>query len=124
MSISNEKESILPSTGPRAPRQPILQKLKHDYHSKFLLVLIAYMAVLVYKGYKRVDTFRIGDNVPRCPQADILTPEKNAKLWNELNEKIGTSAFEASAINWLAGAVRVPSVDFSFSLGFHGDGLG
>jgi len=132
MSSSNEKkEGILPSTtpkvDPRSPRQTTLQKLKADCrsHSKFLLILIACVAVrVVYEGYKRVNTFGIGDNGLRCPQADILTPQKNAELWNELNKKIGTPAFETSAINRLAGAVRVPSVNALSPLDSPCDSLG
>lgn len=118
---NEKKEGILPSTAflvaPSALRQTTPEKLKANYrsHHKFLLVLITYLAVrVVYEGYNWVDAFRIGDYGPRCAQADVLTPNKNANLWNELNEKIGTPAFETSAINWLAGAVRVPSV-ISFS---------
>ena len=119
MPPSNEKkEGLLPSTAPQgppaAPHQTALEKLKANYRSrpKFLLILITYLAVrVVYEGYNWVDTFGKADNGPRCVQADVLTPNKNADLWDALNEKIGTPAFETSAINWLAGAVRVPSVN-------------
>lgn len=118
MPFSNEKkEGILPSTipqdAPDAEGQAAVEKLKAKYRSrpKFVLFLLTYLSVhFVYEVYKWVDTFGIGDNAPRCAQADVLTPDKNANLWNELNEKIGTPAFETSAINWLAGAVRVPLV--------------
>jgi Gly-Xaa carboxypeptidase len=120
---NEKKEDILPSTtsliASSALPQTTLEKLKANYHShrKFLLILITYLAVrVVYEGYHWIDAFGIGDNGPRCPQADILTPDKNANLWTEVNKKIGTPAFETSAINWLAGAVRVPSVNSSFSL--------
>ena len=120
---NEEKEGILPSTislvAPSALCLTTLERLKANYHShrKFLLILITYLVVrVVYEGYNWVDTSGIGDNGPRCPQADILTPDKNANLWTELNKKIGTPAFETSAINWLAGAVRVPSVNSSSSL--------
>jgi Gly-Xaa carboxypeptidase len=124
MPPSNEKkEGILPSTtsvvAPSALRLTTLERLKANYrsHRKFLLILITYLAVrVVYEGYNWVDAFGIGDNGPRCPQADTLTPDKNANLWTGLNKKIGTPAFETSAINWLAGAVRVPLVNSSSCL--------
>jgi Gly-Xaa carboxypeptidase len=126
MPLSNEKkEGILPSTNPQeapdAERQAAVEKLKAKYRSrpKFILFLITYLGVhFVYEAYKWVEAVGIGDNAPRCAQADVLTPDKNANLWNELNEKIGTPAFETSAINWLADAVRIPSVNLSSSLGF------
>jgi len=119
---NEEKGSTLPSTtsliAPSTLAQTTLEKLKANCHSyrKFLLILITYLAVrVVYEGYKWVDTSGITENGPRCAQADSLAPNKNANIWNALNEKIGTPAFEASAINWLAGAVRVPSVNASSS---------
>jgi len=116
MPPSNErKEGILPSIvlqeTPAPPRQTASEKLKASCRSrpKFLLILITYLAVrAVYEGYKWIDTFGKADNGSRCVQADVLMPNKNADLWNALNEKIGTPAFKTSAINWLAGAVRVP----------------
>jgi hypothetical protein len=123
---SNEKqEDILPLTVPQkaldAERQAAVEKLKAKYRSppKFIRFLLIYLSVhFVYETYKWIDAIGIGHNGPRCAQADVLTPDKNADLWNEVNEKIGTPAFETSAINWLAGAVRVPSVNPSSSLGF------
>ncbi|KIM44930.1 hypothetical protein M413DRAFT_442904 [Hebeloma cylindrosporum] len=120
MPLSNEKEGILPSTVPKgaldAEQQAAVEKLKAKYRSrpKFVLFLIAYLSIhFVYELFKWVDAVGFGgDNSPRCAQADILTPDKNADIWNEMNEKIGTPAFETSAINWLAGAVRVPTESF------------
>jgi len=123
MAPSNEKkEGLLPSTAlqeaPATPHQTALENLKANYRSrpKFLLIFVTYLAVrAVYEGYKWIDTFGKADSGPRCVQADALTPNKNADFWNAMNEKIGTPAFETSAINWLAGAVRVPSVNPSSS---------
>ncbi|PFH51903.1 hypothetical protein AMATHDRAFT_74599 [Amanita thiersii Skay4041] len=47
-----------------------------------------------------------------CPQADILLPERNKDLWDNLTGTIGTDDFKARAVNWLAGAVRVPTESF------------
>jgi len=47
-------------------------------------------------------------NGPGCPQARALSPEKNAEIWKTMNEKIRTTAFKESAIDWLSRAVRVP----------------
>lgn len=43
-----------------------------------------------------------------CPQATAAYPVKHAALWEDLHAKIGTDAFKTNAIDWLAGAVKVP----------------
>ncbi|KAF8917086.1 hypothetical protein CPB85DRAFT_1215636 [Mucidula mucida] len=47
-----------------------------------------------------------------CPQATATYPVQNAALWEDLNTLIGTDAFKTKAIDWLAGAVQVPSESF------------
>lgn len=45
---------------------------------------------------------------PLCLQAQEIVPKKNAELWDSLSEQFTTDAFEGRAIDWLAGAVRIP----------------
>ncbi|KAF8998623.1 carboxypeptidase S [Hymenopellis radicata] len=47
-----------------------------------------------------------------CPQVGAVYPEKNAELYNAMSNVIGTEAFKDKAIDWLAGAVRVPTESF------------
>ncbi|TFK31147.1 hypothetical protein BDQ12DRAFT_694504 [Crucibulum laeve] len=47
-----------------------------------------------------------------CPQADVLVPEKNGKLWDIVTDKFGTDSFKAQAVEWLGGAVRVPTESY------------
>ncbi|KAJ3783939.1 carboxypeptidase S [Lentinula aff. detonsa] len=42
-----------------------------------------------------------------CPQEDVLIPRANFELWTAIGEEIGTTAFKASAIHWLSGAVQI-----------------
>ncbi|CAA7262813.1 unnamed protein product [Cyclocybe aegerita] len=49
---------------------------------------------------------------PQCPQSAVLTPKKNWEVWEVLNTQISTLDFQESAVNWLAGAVRVPTESF------------
>ncbi|KAL4268882.1 peptidase M20A family protein [Pleurotus pulmonarius] len=44
-----------------------------------------------------------------CFQPTELTPIKNGDLWADIGATIGTDAFKTKAIDWLAGAVRVPT---------------
>lgn len=43
-----------------------------------------------------------------CPQASVLVPSKNAELWEDFGKTIGTPEFKLRAVDWLAGAVKVP----------------
>ncbi|KAF7971934.1 hypothetical protein HWV62_19379 [Athelia sp. TMB] len=43
-----------------------------------------------------------------CPQVQEFVPKKNAKLWDSLSQQFTTNDFEGRAIDWLAGAVRIP----------------
>lgn len=43
-----------------------------------------------------------------CPQVDALLPEQNSELWKSIGETIGTDAFKVRAVDWLAGAVKIP----------------
>ncbi|KAJ7597918.1 hypothetical protein C8J56DRAFT_921402, partial [Mycena floridula] len=45
-----------------------------------------------------------------CPQADVLAPK--AEIWAALNESIATAEFQSRAIEWLAGAVRIPTESY------------
>ncbi|KAL0564031.1 hypothetical protein V5O48_018026 [Marasmius crinis-equi] len=47
-----------------------------------------------------------------CPQADVLTPETNQVVWEALGKNFGTEKFRLRAIDWLAGAVRVPTESY------------
>ncbi|KAI5124192.1 hypothetical protein M0805_005043 [Coniferiporia weirii] len=47
-----------------------------------------------------------------CPQVEQLLPEKNKVLWDQLSDQLGTSSFKEKSIDWLAGAVRVPTESY------------
>ncbi|KAI0731172.1 carboxypeptidase S [Earliella scabrosa] len=48
----------------------------------------------------------------QCPQVSPIVPQKNAALWNSLGGTFGSDAFKARAVEWLGGAVRVPTQSF------------
>ncbi len=48
------------------------------------------------------------DAKDQCAQASPIVPEQNVELWNLLGETFGTDSFQARAVEWLGGAVRVP----------------
>ncbi|KAH8116276.1 carboxypeptidase S [Phellopilus nigrolimitatus] len=47
-----------------------------------------------------------------CPQVEQLLPERNKVLWDAVGERFGTDAFKEKAIDWLSGAVRVPTESY------------
>ncbi|KAI0034441.1 hypothetical protein K488DRAFT_77198 [Vararia minispora EC-137] len=47
-----------------------------------------------------------------CPQADALYPTRSAELWGNLSTEYGTDEFKGKAIEWLSGAVQVPTESF------------
>ncbi|KAG1908133.1 uncharacterized protein F5891DRAFT_1179654 [Suillus fuscotomentosus] len=52
------------------------------------------------------------NGVDLCPQVDELVPEKNGVIWESLQHVYSTEEFETRAIDWLGGAVRIPTETF------------
>jgi Gly-Xaa carboxypeptidase len=102
LSIEKKEEDILPSSISSPTPLP-----KHK--NKIWVVIICF---IVFRS-TYLHFWHPTDKSPwtpsnNCPQADILIPEKNGKIWTEQNVKIGSAAFEKIAIDWLAGAIRIP----------------
>ncbi|KAI6117456.1 hypothetical protein EV401DRAFT_2197705 [Pisolithus croceorrhizus] len=51
-----------------------------------------------------------------CPQVSELFPQNNFDIWESLGAMYDTDTFKAKAVNWLAGAVQVPTESYD-SLG-------
>ncbi|KAI0072680.1 carboxypeptidase S [Panus rudis PR-1116 ss-1] len=47
-----------------------------------------------------------------CPQPPALEPSKHAELWSSLNETYGTEEYVKRAVDWLAGAIRIPTESY------------
>ncbi|KAH7929100.1 carboxypeptidase S [Leucogyrophana mollusca] len=47
-----------------------------------------------------------------CPQVAELVPQKNGALWESLGSIYGTDKFKMRAVNWLGGAVRIPTESY------------
>jgi Gly-Xaa carboxypeptidase len=47
-----------------------------------------------------------------CPQAAPLVPGEHAKLWSQFGETLGSDEFRKRAVEWLGGAVRVPTESY------------
>ncbi|KAJ7115835.1 hypothetical protein C8R44DRAFT_832690 [Mycena epipterygia] len=87
MSFPSEK-SILPSPAPGAPAPQIHASSRPRRNSTHLLRPLC------------------------CPQVDALVPERDSALLGNISDLIATSDFKTKAINWLSGAVQVPTEVF------------
>lgn len=52
------------------------------------------------------------NGIDLCPQADELVPKKNVEIWESLQHAYSTEEFKVRAIDWLGGAVRIPTETF------------
>lgn len=109
-----KEQDLLPSTAlPGHPAHSPARAEKKSWLSKKLYIILG-----LYCALHLLSHFSFGlklgnvSSTSRCPQADVVTPEKNSNLWDQLNEKIGGANFKQDAINWLSGAVRIPYVRF------------
>lgn len=106
MSSSIKKEKgILPSSNlSPTPAPTKSQRRKH-----IVWVQVAIICFIVFRStylYFCHATDKGPSN--NCPQADVLMPEKNGEIWTKLNDRIGSATFKQTAIDWLAGAIRIP----------------
>ena len=114
---NNEKNGpLLPSaTAPASPAaapHPGLRKKHPKIFAGLMVYILFRMGYEAHRSFYGHSDYAGATDAPTCAQADVLTPVAHAPLWDTLNEKIGMSSFESSAVNWLAGAVRVPYVSF------------
>lgn len=75
-------------------------------------LLISASTYFVNRPFNSFPVCTIKDGVDLCPQADELVPEKNGVIWESLQHTYSTEVFKARAIDWLGGAVRIPTETF------------
>ncbi|KAG0709350.1 hypothetical protein DFH29DRAFT_1027587 [Suillus ampliporus] len=82
--------------------------------SKIALVALAISAstYIIKRPSNGVPTGNFEHGADLCPQADELVPEKNGVIWESLGHTYNTEEFKARAIDWLGGAVRIPTETF------------
>lgn len=89
------------------PEKPTRRPLLVKHIALLALVALTYCTVHAWK-HDLIPSCSHQVSEPLCPQAAELVPKKNEKLWDSLSERFTTDDFEARAIDWLAGAVRIP----------------
>ena len=90
-----------PPTYPRDPR-------RNKCYALCALIFCALVWNVV--AYEPLDKLLEAEHL--CSQVEVIYPQKNAALWKDLQDLIGTDAFAGKAVDWLAGAVKVPSESF------------
>ena len=99
----------------QAAFRPLATPVPSTKKARFGKVLILLVGItlcalkLVY--FTTSSTYLLGDT-NFCPQTDVLVPEKNNELWNGLIATTGSNGFQTKAVDWLAGAIKVPLVIF------------
>ncbi|KAI0924588.1 hypothetical protein AcW2_005436 [Taiwanofungus camphoratus] len=113
----DEKDALLPSAAPA--RVHARASTCTNYKSRFpkLLVALISLSTCLYVAHVGVvlwTRMRESDveSAHMCPQASPLVPQKNEELWSSLGETFGTEAFLDRAVNWIAGAVRIPTQSY------------
>ncbi|KAF7370753.1 Gly-X carboxypeptidase [Mycena sanguinolenta] len=103
MSTTEKKDPLLPGTTAPAPA-PRNQRLNKGL---FLLILIpsllfsGHLASLRYHSETALASL--------CPQVDTLVPQRGADVLANISDLLATPDFKTKAVNWLAGAVQIPS---------------
>ena len=105
-SIEKKEKGILPSSNPSPTPAPKSQQRKNKNVWIILICFLVFRAT--YSHFWHATDKAPWSPSNNCPQADVLIPEKNGEIWTEVNDKIGSAAFKQTAIDWLAGAVRIP----------------
>ncbi|KAJ8521566.1 hypothetical protein ONZ45_g1729 [Pleurotus djamor] len=113
MDVTNEKASSTVSSLPVRTRPSNFTFKGHWRGLCTLLFFAGY--VLVSHGPVHLDRLFLrkpGHDSSQCYQASELIPATNAEVWTGMGSTIDTEAFKTQAINWLAGAVRVPTESY------------
>ncbi|KAL4073057.1 hypothetical protein V8B97DRAFT_1869576 [Scleroderma yunnanense] len=77
-----------------------------------LFALIAILGLLAKWTWQSFDYIDDGPISDVCPQVSALIPEKNYELWEGLRSTYSTDSFKSKAVNWLSGAVQVPTESY------------
>ncbi|CAL1714699.1 unnamed protein product [Somion occarium] len=108
-----EKDGLLPSYT-SAPRKS-LSPLRATIYLALALVCTCSalwsldLPELLHGGLSESEDVSAAD---LCPQPSALAPSKHAAFWETLNETYATDDFASRAVEWLGGAIRVPTQSF------------
>ncbi|KAK7457811.1 hypothetical protein VKT23_010153 [Stygiomarasmius scandens] len=81
----------------------------------FLAVYLVFFTLYLFSTVKRSlwpSEVGIGRNESLCAQPSPLFPKVHGELWKELQDGFEKEEFQSKAVEWLAGAVKVPTEMF------------
>ncbi|KAI0367059.1 carboxypeptidase S [Pilatotrama ljubarskyi] len=115
----DEKARLAFSYMPEPVSQPQSQKKARCVGRTLVKGLVVVLALLTCLHSLDVIDLRSclsGDaadlSAAQCPQATAVVPEKNGELWMDLGKTVASEAFKSRAVEWLGGAVRVPTQSY------------
>ncbi|KAJ7116598.1 hypothetical protein C8R44DRAFT_926893 [Mycena epipterygia] len=98
-SLSNEKSArVSASKGPSF-------KLR-AFTCAGLFAIVVLLSLRARVRHRKLET------LPACPQVPPLLPRINARAWQQTHARTAAPAFKARAIDWLAGAIRIPTESY------------
>ncbi|KAK7005667.1 Gly-X carboxypeptidase [Favolaschia claudopus] len=110
MSTAEEKQALLPVPLQAPPRKP--QWARRLTLVALLSSVAITTSICMNVVHRNFDLFDHDTAASGCPQVDALTPERNSDILGSVSDLLATSDFKTKAINWLSGAVQVPTEVF------------
>ncbi|KAG0709281.1 hypothetical protein DFH29DRAFT_1027230 [Suillus ampliporus] len=79
-----------------------------------LVVLAVFASTFLWRASYGIGPYHSHqqNNADICPQVSELIPESNGALWKTLGSTYETDAFKTRAVDWLGGAVRIPTESY------------
>ncbi|KAH7890769.1 hypothetical protein F5I97DRAFT_1974939 [Phlebopus sp. FC_14] len=110
----SEKQQTLDDLPGPFPRQS--SSRSSPFFSRTALIAFAALATtfLIRAGHTFCQKNLSHDlaNADVCPQVSELVPQKNTAIWTSLSGIYGTEAFKVRAVDWLSGAVQIPTESY------------
>jgi Gly-Xaa carboxypeptidase len=111
MSATNEKTNeFLPGVLPPRTRRTLSSGGRIVALRTGLVVLAVFASTFLWRAPYGIGPYHSHQefNADICPQVSELIPKSNGALWRTLGDTYETDAFKMRAVDWLAGAVRIP----------------
>ncbi|KAG2066244.1 carboxypeptidase S [Suillus decipiens] len=115
MSQANLVEKVadqLPGVNARTSTTKFSKAKVITFKITLVALAISISTYFVKKPWNDFPVSTLENGINLCPQADELVPKKNGEIWESLQHSYNTEEFKARAIDWLGGAVRIPTETF------------
>ncbi|KAG0707054.1 hypothetical protein DFH29DRAFT_1016640 [Suillus ampliporus] len=110
--LAKKKVDELPGVHARTSTTKLCKAKAIAFKAALVVFAISASTYLVKRPFGGIPIGTLEDGSELCPQADELVPEKNGMIWESLGHMYNTEEFKVRAVNWLGGAVRIPTETF------------